>query len=73
MTTTPSTVDKDDLFNSSTMTFGEHLEELRACLIRGAIGLLCGVVIGFFIAKPVIHIIESRGWQLSQDVVGYSL
>jgi sec-independent protein translocase protein TatC len=59
MTKNAITPDKDDLFNSSTMTFGEHLEELRVCLIRGAIGLLCGVAIGFFVAKPVIHIIES--------------
>ena len=59
MTTSLSKADKDDLFNSSTMTFGEHLEELRSCLIRAAIGLVCGVVIGFFVARPVIHIIES--------------
>ena len=59
MTQNAITPDKDDLFNSSTMTFGEHLEELRSCLIRAAIGLVCGVVIGFFVARPVIHIIES--------------
>ena len=29
----------DDLFQTSTMTFGEHLEELRTCLIRAAAGL----------------------------------
>ena len=52
-------VDDDDLFEGSTMTFGEHLEELRACLIRGGIGLVVGVVIGFFVAKPVVHLIES--------------
>jgi hypothetical protein len=59
MTQNAITQDKDDLFNSSTMTFGEHLEELRVCLIRASIGLVCGVVIGFFIARPVIHVIES--------------
>jgi sec-independent protein translocase protein TatC len=53
------TTDDDDLFSGSTMTIGEHLEELRACLIRGAIGLLIGVVIGFFIGRPVVHLIES--------------
>lgn len=48
----------DDLFQSSTMTFGEHLEELRACLIRGSLGLLVGVVIGFLVGKDVVHLIE---------------
>lgn len=41
------------------MTIGEHLEELRTCLIRGAIGLAIGVAIGFFIGRPVVHLIES--------------
>lgn len=54
-----TTTDEDDLFQGSTMTFGEHLEELRTCLIRGAIGLVIGVIIGFFVAKPVVHLIES--------------
>jgi sec-independent protein translocase protein TatC len=48
----------DDLFQSSTMTFGEHLEELRTCLIRASIGLLVGVVIGFFVGRDVVHLIE---------------
>jgi len=48
----------DDLFQSSTMTFGEHLEELRSCLIRASIGLLVGVVIGFFLGRDVVHLIE---------------
>ncbi|MFN5755890.1 MAG: twin-arginine translocase subunit TatC [Planctomycetia bacterium] len=48
----------EDLFQSSTMTFGEHLEELRVCLIRGALGLAVGVLAGFFVAQPVVHLIE---------------
>ena len=48
----------DDLFQSSTMTFGEHLEELRGCLIRAAAGLMLGVVVGFLVARPVVHLIE---------------
>jgi sec-independent protein translocase protein TatC len=54
-----TTTDEDDLFQGSTMTFGEHLEELRACLIRGAVGLVIGVVIGFFLGRPVVHLIEA--------------
>jgi sec-independent protein translocase protein TatC len=53
----PRTQD-EDLFQSSTMTFGEHLEELRVCLIRGALGLALGVLAGFFVAQPVVHLIE---------------
>jgi sec-independent protein translocase protein TatC len=48
----------EDLFQSSTMTFGEHLEELRVCLIRAAAGLALGVLAGFFVAQPVVHLIE---------------
>ena len=29
---------QDDLFESSTMSFGEHLEELRTTLVRALIG-----------------------------------
>ena len=51
-------IDDEDLFQSSTMTFGEHLEELRVCLIRAAMGLAVAVVIGFFLGRPVVHLIE---------------
>jgi sec-independent protein translocase protein TatC len=50
--------DDEDLFQSSTMTFGEHLEELRTCLIRAALGLAVGVAVGFFLGRPVVHLIE---------------
>ncbi len=40
------------------MTFGEHLEELRTCLIRAAAGLAVAVLLGFFVARPVVHLIE---------------
>jgi sec-independent protein translocase protein TatC len=49
----------EDLFESSTMTFGEHLEELRTCLIRAAAGLAVAVLLGFFVARPVVHLIEA--------------
>jgi sec-independent protein translocase protein TatC len=50
---------QDDLFASSTMTFGEHLEELRVCLTRAAIGLILGGIIGLFVANPVVRWIET--------------
>ena len=49
---------KEDLFADSTMTFGEHLEELRQCLFRAAIGLVFGVGFGLFLADDVIQQIQ---------------
>ena len=49
---------KEDLFADSTMTFGEHLEELRQCLFRAAIGLVVGVGFGLFLADDVIQQIQ---------------
>ena len=40
--------DKDDLFAESTMTFGEHLEDLRRCLVRALLCLVAGTVVGRF-------------------------
>jgi len=51
-------LDDEDLFHSSTMTFGEHLEELRVCLVRATLGLAAAVVVGFFVARPVVHLVE---------------
>jgi sec-independent protein translocase protein TatC len=48
----------DDLFKESVMTFGEHLEELRSCLIKAVFGLVIGVLIGFFCADWVIRTIQ---------------
>jgi sec-independent protein translocase protein TatC len=46
-----STKDKD-LFEGTTMTFGEHLEELRRCLMKALLGL----VIAFLIALPPLDL-----------------
>lgn len=48
----------DDLFESSTMTFGEHLEELRSSLFRGVAGIALGCVIGFFVANAVVRFFQ---------------
>jgi sec-independent protein translocase protein TatC len=61
----------DDLFADSRMTFGEHLEELRARLISAIKGLMFFLMIGFVldgigyavgwpwlgIGKPMMHVI----------------
>ena len=40
---------EDDLFRHSTMTFGQHLEELRRRLFRAMFWLVLGTVIGFIV------------------------
>lgn len=47
-----------DLFTESTMTFGEHLEELRACLFKAIIWLAMGVGVGFYIGGDVVSYIQ---------------
>ncbi|MEM9365632.1 MAG: twin-arginine translocase subunit TatC [Planctomycetota bacterium] len=50
---------KDDLFDNSTMTFGEHLEELRQALVRAILCLMVGLGIGLFFANRVIRYIQA--------------
>lgn len=45
----------EDLFESSRMSFGEHLEELRKVLIRSVIGLAIGCVFGFIFANQTVE------------------
>lgn len=49
----------DDLFEGTTMTFGEHLEELRRSLFRAIIGIVVGCVIGFLIANEVVRFFQT--------------
>jgi sec-independent protein translocase protein TatC len=49
---------QEDLFESTSMTFGEHLEELRVSLMRALLGLGLGMLIGFLIANRVVKWIE---------------
>ncbi len=47
-----------DLFDDSTMSFGEHLEELRTRLWKGLIGLALGVIVMLFFGNELIAIIR---------------
>ena len=38
-----------------TMTFGEHLDELRVALFRSVLGLVVGFLLGLLIATYVVH------------------
>ena len=49
---------EDDLFRESTMTFGQHLEELRKCLFKAIGGLLVGFLIGLVIGGHVVKFIQ---------------
>ena len=49
---------KEDLFAESTMTFGEHLEELRIRLAKALIGVVMGIAIGLFVADWVVERIQ---------------
>jgi len=48
----------EDLFRESTMTFGEHLEELRMCLFKALFGLIIGFLVGLGAAKYVVRFIQ---------------
>ena len=51
------------------MSFGDHLEELRQCLLRGLAGVVLAVVVALFFAKelmvlilqPVVVVLHSHG------------
>ncbi len=47
-----------DLFDDSTMTFGEHLEELRVRLWRAVIGLAIGVSITMYYGDYVMAVVR---------------
>jgi sec-independent protein translocase protein TatC len=49
----------EDIFKDSTMTFGEHLEELRLRLFRAVAGLAVGLVIGLLVGRYVVQFIQT--------------
>ena len=49
---------KDDLFENSTMTFGEHLEDLRHSLFRAMLWLAGGLLVGLFFANEVVRFVQ---------------
>ncbi len=52
------TTREEDYFSHTTMSFGEHLEELRKVLFRAVIGLGVGFLIGLMMATYVVRFIE---------------
>jgi sec-independent protein translocase protein TatC len=58
-----------DLFDDSTMSFGEHLEELRKYLWRAILGLTLFTSISFFFSDKVLHAIV-KPVQRSMEHIG---
>lgn len=48
----------DDLFEKSSMSFGEHLEELRRALMKSAMWLAVGLLIGLPMASRVVSYMQ---------------
>ncbi|MDA0832051.1 MAG: twin-arginine translocase subunit TatC [Planctomycetota bacterium] len=47
-----------DLFDDSSMTFGEHLEVLRVHIIKGLFGLVIGVIVALIFGHQIIAFIR---------------
>jgi sec-independent protein translocase protein TatC len=48
----------EDLFESSKMTFGEHLDELRSTLIKSILALVVGFLFGLIFARDVVQYVQ---------------
>ncbi len=70
-----------DLFDDTTMTFGEHLEVLRVHVWRALIGLIIGVVISLFCGNIVVGILREpidaalrrNNIEAKDDISGFDL
>ncbi len=49
----------EDLFETTRMSFGEHLEELRKVLIRALLGAAIGILVGMLIADKVVLFLQT--------------
>ena len=58
----------DDLFEKSSMTFGEHLDELRRALVKALIWLGIGTAFGLLLAERIVKFIETP---LKAAITGY--
>jgi sec-independent protein translocase protein TatC len=51
--------DPDDMFAETRMSFGEHIEDLRAHLIRAIFGFVLAVIVSFFFGHAVLDFIAA--------------
>jgi sec-independent protein translocase protein TatC len=47
--------DEEELFAHTRMSLGDHIEELRSHLWSAIKGFLLAMILGFFVARPVLH------------------
>ena len=59
---------EDNLFKESSMSFGDHLEELRRCLFKCVAGVVVCFIIGLFFGASVMNIIQQP---LTRSLVRY--
>lgn len=70
-----------DLFDDTTMTFGEHLEVLRVHVWRALIGLIVGVIVSLFCGNIVVGILREpidaalrrNNIEAQDDISGFDL
>jgi len=55
----PKIIREEDYFAATTMTFGEHLEDLRKVLVRAVLGLVIGFLLGLYVAPYVVNFVEA--------------
>ena len=49
----------EDLFETTRMSFGEHLEELRKVLLRSLVAIAIGTCFGMYFSKEVVEILKA--------------
>ena len=75
------TKNSKDLFDESTMSFGDHLEVLRIHLFKAIIGLVIGVTLTLILGDKLVAVIRSpidnalraRGIQTQDDLGSFNL
>ena len=67
----PARAAERDVEETSRMSFGDHLEELRDCLIRATLGVAAGTVLAMIFGKQILEIIY-RPLLVAQYVNGLS-
>ena len=67
-----------DLFDDSTMSFGEHLEELRTRILHALYGILLGSIVGLFFGGEIVAFVREplddalRKYQYEDQIVDLS-
>ncbi len=68
----PSRPPNRDLFDDTTMTFGEHLEALRSHLIKALVGLVLGVLVALTFSHHIIRYVQTPVVRAMEEVFGVS-